>query len=90
MSIGNQSSATETSGDRISRKAGESPHPYCLISYVRIGIFYYQRIGSITLSVVRNDDADQRELEWIQSSLLFALRILPAHAALSLDVAVVG
>ena len=47
-------------------------------------------MGSVTLSVVRNDDADQKELEWIQSSLLFALRILPAHAALSLDVAVVG
>ena len=52
-------------------------------------LLLYNRMGSVTLSVVRNDDTDQKELEWIQSSLLFALRILPAHAALSLDVAVV-
>ena len=41
------------------------------------------------LNVVRNGDANQKESEWILSSLLFALRIPPALAALSLDVAVV-
>ena len=65
-------------GSRIIHAAGESS---TVILHVTV-----HTIGSITLNGVRNDDADQRVSEWMQSSLPFALRNLPALAALSPDV----
>ena len=65
-------------GSRIIPKGSESTS---VIIDVRI-----VKRGWITLNVARSDDAAQKVSGWLQSSLLFAPRILPALAALSLDV----